>query len=171
MGSEWDEPRRRPEAFGDRGRSEGEDGGCWSVALRSVAAAALSVLVLVAALVLPARAEARSQLAVCATANTICFFNEESNTNPIQIYSGNVTRNTCLSVPDNLVSYIKNNTGVRWKVFKTTGCTSTEAPIYPYSQGQMSSAWDNVIGSTVRTSMTSKHAGPQDPAAPFVVVG
>ncbi len=96
----------------------------------------------------------------CLTANVICFYNSDTDSGPIQIYSGDVARNTCLDVPDNLTSWIKNNTGVRWRVFKTTNCTGTEAPIYPYTAGPMNSTWNNVIGSTVRTSSTSKVAGP-----------
>lgn len=101
----------------------------------------------------------------CLQANVICFYNSSTDSGPIQIYSGNVTRNTCLDVPDNLTSWIKNNTGTRWRVFTDTNCTSEWAPVYPYTKGAMAGGWNNSIGSAVRTSQTTFAAG--DPPSPF----
>jgi hypothetical protein len=87
--------------------------------------------------------------------NGICF--ATGNGSPAFMgYPASTPRNTCKAVVDDQTAWINNTSGYRWEVFTSTNCTGTAGPIYPHTEGAMTGVWYRSIGSTYRTSSTSK---------------
>lgn len=125
---------------------------------RILAMAATSVLAAGAAL---SPASPAAAVPTACALNYICFFDKATDSSPFDAWP--VTYGTtCLRVtPDNIASYVIDNSNYDWKVFHSTDCSGEFGVINDHSSGYMSVYWNNTIGSTKRNSLVGVDvAGP-----------
>lgn len=78
--------------------------------------------------------------------------------NPIFFASAGVTRNTCLAtVPDDVTSFITNNTGTQWWAFHKNDCIGTKYIIHAGLNVDLRNdpTWDKSIRAVMRTALQS----------------
>jgi hypothetical protein len=82
-----------------------------------------------------------------------CLHNS-STSNPFYISSGSAPRNTCLSDPtDNIASFVTENTGVQWWLFRTNDCGGSHFVIHAGVNADLAnSGYNNAVAAVMRTS-------------------
>lgn len=89
-------------------------------------------------------------------ADSICFYNYSTDTNPFwNCDDADCGAYECRAVPSPNTSYIKNTSKYRFYVYRTSNCGYDAGTIYPKSQGAMTGVWNNSIRSVMRSNSQS----------------
>lgn len=120
-----------------------------------LARTAVAVTLTTAGVVVPASS---ASAATNCFSNYICFFDGKGGTGAV--WFTNAAGNACINLTaaninfNDKTSYISNNSGSDWIVYRNTGCSigDVQAEVYPHSNGDMNSTWDNRISSFIRFS-------------------
>jgi hypothetical protein len=82
-----------------------------------------------------------------------CLHNNSAS-DPFYISSGSAPRNTCLSDPtDNIASFVTENTGVQWWLFRTNTCGGSHFVIHAGVNADLAnSGYNNAVAAVMRTS-------------------
>lgn len=101
-------------------------------------------------------AQADAQAPGCTLAG-FCL-HDTPTVNPFFFASGGVTRNTCIPDPqDGIASFVTENTGVQWWLFRTNACDGSHIVVHANVNLDLRfiSGWDNAVNAVMRTALTN----------------